>query len=99
MDDETRDLLGELANRPLKDRIAGATKRKDPKPRGYAWTPGTGPAGETCGTCFYLHRRALARNYLKCSKNRQCWTGGRASDILSRSPACKHWEKKKPETS
>lgn len=70
------------------------------KPRGYVRPPGTGPAGETCGSCQHKHRReGVAGRYLKCSLARGLWTGGRASDILAGSPACEKWERRevKPE--
>jgi len=68
-------------------------KRKDPIPRGHAWTPGTGPEGETCGTCKHLYRRQMGKTYLKCGLNRARWTGGKGSDIRARDDACKKWEK------
>lgn len=76
----------------VETRPDGRAKRKDPKPRGYAMRPGTGPAGETCGTCRHhvIHRHAKA--YHKCDLARAIWTGGRASDILVRSPACSSWK-------
>ena len=51
-------------------------KRKPTLPRGHAWKPGTGPAGETCWTCQHIVRRHLAKTYLKCGKNEKAWTGG-----------------------
>jgi hypothetical protein len=63
------------------------------QPRGYAWPPGTGPAGETCGSCKHLFRNRLAKTYLKCSLTRAAWTGGRASDVLAGAAACKKWER------
>jgi hypothetical protein len=65
---------------------------RGPIPSGYAASPGTGPEGETCGSCKHLFRNQLAKTYLKCSLMRACWTGGRKTDVLSRSPACKFWE-------
>jgi hypothetical protein len=59
------------------------------EPRGYYYHPGTGPAGETCGSC---QNRMAGRRYSKCQLNRPKWTHGRGSDILARSPACKYWE-------
>jgi hypothetical protein len=93
-----RDLFGlqALADGPLV-RGAGKRKRKPTRPRGYVFTPGTGPEGETCGSCLHIFRNRLSRTYLKCSKNKSNWTGGPASDILSRSPACKFWEAQPPE--
>lgn len=59
------------------------------QPRGYFYHPGTGPAGETCGSCKHC---ASGNRYSKCALNRARWTHGRATDILVRSPACRHWE-------
>jgi hypothetical protein len=58
--------------------------------RGYAFHPGTGPAGETCATCQHIARFAKFR---KCNKAKAIWTGGPRTDILARAPACKYWEK------
>lgn len=68
-------------------------KRKRAVPSGHAWKPGTGPAGETCGTCKHRVIKRLARNYQKCGKNESKWTGGPKSDIRAKDPACKFWEK------
>jgi hypothetical protein len=65
--------------------------RKDPKPKGYAAAPGTGPSDETCGSCGNHSIVHQAKTYHKCALMRQTWTGGRATDILVRSPACKLW--------
>lgn len=65
--------------------------RRDPLPRGYAATPGTGPSGETCGSCWHHATVQHAKAYHKCELMRQSWTGGRATDILVRSPACALW--------
>lgn len=59
----------------------------------YADWPGTGPAGETCGSCKHLHRRQFSKTCLKCELTRAWWTGGSGTDIKSRSPACSKWEK------
>jgi len=68
-------------------------KRKEPVPRGYARPPGTGPAGETCGTCEHHVIKRMGKNYHKCARSRGKWTGGRKSDILVRSPACSGFER------
>ncbi len=60
--------------------------------RGYASPPGTGPAGETCGSCNHCARDREGR-YRKCELNRAAWTRGPRTDILARSPACAKWEK------
>lgn len=68
--------------------------RRDPEPRGYAARPGTGPAGETCRTCRHnVVTEHAAKPYHKCELMRRVWTGGRATDILVRSPACSQWER------
>lgn len=67
--------------------------RREPVPKGYATVPGTGPAGETCGSCGHHVERQYAKIYHKCELMRAFWTGGRGSDILVRSPACAKWEK------
>lgn len=59
------------------------------QPRGYAAMPGTGPAGSTCGNCQYAQR---FRRWIKCTLVARKWTGGRATDILARSPGCRNWE-------
>lgn len=59
----------------------------------YADRPGTGPAGETCGSCknrAFIH---LARVYSKCGLMRHQWTGGGGTDVKVRAPACSKWER------
>ena len=67
-------------------------KGKDPIPRGHIMPPGTGPAGETCGSCAHLFRNRMAKTYLKCHLNAARWTGGRASDVRAHDAACVKWE-------
>ena len=66
--------------------------RPKTKAKGHAWPPGTGPAGETCGSCRHLTRKRMARVYLKCWLMRARWTGGGATDIKAKDPACAKWE-------
>lgn len=66
--------------------------RGGPRRHGYAYFPGTGPAGETCGSCLHIVRWDKFR---KCELTRGKWTHGYGTDILSRSAACKYWEKAK----
>jgi hypothetical protein len=72
----------------------GRKRNTDTKPRGYAWAPGTGPAGETCGSCAHLTRRHVSRDYPKCALMRAQWTKGKGTDVKTRSPACREWAKK-----
>lgn len=64
------------------------------EPRGYAFSPGTGPAGETCGTCRFYCSMNRGKRFAKCEKARSSWTHSRRTDVLSRAAACKFWEKK-----
>lgn len=66
-------------------------KRKPTPRRGYAAPPGTGPAGETCGSCAHHATRRFAKVYHKCALMVARWTGGAGSDVLLKSPACKRW--------
>jgi len=65
-----------------------------PRPvvRGYARRPGTGPEGQTCGTCANVVCKSYSRNYYKCGLVKT--TGGPATDIRLSSPACELWKKK-----
>lgn len=59
---------------------------------GWADTPGTGPAGETCGSCTYCAEYRFRHTYLKCSaRPGEHWKGGRETDIRPMEPACSKW--------
>lgn len=64
------------------------------KKTGHVAKPGTGPVGETCGSCKHLFRNEMARVYLKCALMRAVWTGGGGTDVRARDPACIKWEAK-----
>ncbi len=66
------------------------------RPRGYAWTPGSGPDGETCGSCANIYRRHMGGTYPKCLLMKAHWTRGKSTDIKVRSPACREWKKREP---
>lgn len=61
--------------------------------RGHAGQPGRGPTGETCGSCASLFRNEMAKTYLKCRLSRSRWTGGAATDVKAKDPACEFWTK------
>lgn len=67
-------------------------KRKPTVKRGYAAPPGTGPDGETCGSCAHIASKPMAKTYHKCGLMKRAWTGGSGSDVLVKSPACRLWE-------
>lgn len=85
------DLLGLMGAPELT--VADEARMLTPRPKGlYAALPGTGPAGETCGSCQHIARRRMAGVYLKCELTRAAWTRGAGTDIRARSPACSKWE-------
>lgn len=63
------------------------------QPKGYADHPGTGPKGETCGSCSHHCVKSMGKRYHKCGLAQGLWTGGRGSDILVKAAACSKWEK------
>ncbi|MBB2959907.1 hypothetical protein [Methylobacterium sp. R2-1] len=67
--------------------LRGGTQAK-----GYAAMPGTGPKGETCGSCDHLVRKRLAKVYRKCGLMERHWTGGKGTDVLTTAPACRNWK-------
>jgi hypothetical protein len=67
--------------------------RAKPRKAGYAHTPGSGPHGETCGTCKHKRAKEMSKTYYKCDLRRSTWTSGYGTDILLKSPACKFWER------
>jgi hypothetical protein len=63
------------------------------KKRGHFAAPGTGPHGETCGSCAHLVRIQLAsKSVFKCERARTIWTHGPGSDIRSKDAACGGWK-------
>lgn len=67
-------------------------RQKTDLPRGYAGTPGRGPAGETCGSCGYCRSTwsGSGKRYNKCGLVKE--TRGPATDIRRKSPACQFWQ-------
>lgn len=56
---------------------------------------GSGPQGETCGSCaFKLRVKYHDKSYLKCGLMEKHWTHGGASDIRAKWPACREWKAK-----
>ncbi len=57
--------------------------------------PGTGPVGETCGSCG--HRVLIHyhnKTYNKCGVLRGLWTHGPGTDLRRKDVACSHWVNK-----
>lgn len=90
--------MNDLFGNPIADktlpRPSQAKKRRDETPRGYAGTPGRGPAGHYCRDCRHLVRKHMAGTFLKCFLLRNIWTSGPKTDIRAKSPACENWAPK-----
>ncbi len=72
---------------------ARAEARKAPRPdRAHPYPPGSGPRGQSCGTCAKLMERRFSKTYFKCHVLMKTWTGGAGTDIRKKDPACLAWE-------
>ena len=79
-----------LADHP--DFLIKMPKVKHPKDRAHPYPPGSGPAGQTCGTCAKLCERRFSKTYFKCHVLMKFWTAGPGTDIRKKDPACLCWE-------
>lgn len=68
-----------------------------PPRKGHAGHPGSGPDGETCGSCqHYALSHHRGGTYRKCGLVRANWSHGPGTDIRKRDPACELWKAKEP---
>jgi hypothetical protein len=67
-------------------------RRASEQPRGTYAAPGTGPLGETCGSCRHATQLGGHRTWYKCAKARRLWTNSVRTDIRLSTPACIGWE-------
>lgn len=74
-------------------RLRKGRRRAPPIQRhGWADKPGTGPIGETCGSCTYCGEYRFRQIYFKCTaRPGEHWKGGRETDIRPMDPACSKW--------
>lgn len=85
---------------PEQSEIFGKPRRHTRlKGTGYAGTPGTGPAGETCKTCAQLraHVRTYGsrtRRWYKCARVKVTYSAD--TDIRLDAPACHAWAAASP---
>lgn len=83
----TTDTLLAISERPTLDHKHGHNRY------GHAAPPGTGPDGETCGTCGHFSRRTVgSRQFAKCGLLTSHQTHGKNADILKTDAACAMWE-------
>lgn len=67
--------------------------RKPDRLKGLHAAPmGSGPEGETCGSCANLYRKHMSKTYLKCGLCKAHWTGGGGTDVKARDAACSKWQ-------
>jgi hypothetical protein len=66
-------------------------KAKRGQPKGNAAPIGSGPAGETCGSCQNCYRVEFSKVYWKCRLVKA--TRGPGTDIRRKWAACSRWEK------
>src|ERR1044072_5413527 len=60
---------------------------------GYYRPPGSGPAGERCGTCAAAEQlQSGGKRFWKCRKAEYRWSRRVRTDIRLKSPACSGWE-------
>lgn len=79
--------MNDLWNQPMKP----APKAKRGQAKGNAAPIGSGPMGQTCGSCAHSYRRAGgSKTFHKCRLVKA--TGGPGSDIRLKWPACSRWQ-------
>jgi len=74
------------------DFLIQVSKVKHPTDRAHPYPPGSGPPGQTCGTCAKLCERHFSKTYFKCHVLMKFWTAGPGTDIRKKDPACLCWE-------
>jgi hypothetical protein len=63
--------------------------------KAHPYRPGSGPIGQSCGTCEKLRETSGSRRkYFKCAVMRAHWTRGPRTDIRKKDAACLAWEPK-----
>ena len=87
--DEAPEPVQEASQMPLM--VLPESARRRVKLGGHAAIPGSGPAGETCGSCSHAVCKVLAKRYWKCGLAKARWTGGGGTDVRLRDPACEKW--------
>ena len=70
----------------------GSAKVQHQADRAHPYPPGSGPPGQTCGTCAKLCARKFSKTYFKCHVLMRFWTAGLGTDVRKKDPACLCWE-------
>jgi hypothetical protein len=74
------------------DQPLAPRKAKRNQPKGNAAPIGSGPSGETCGSCKHAKCRVFAKRNWKCALVKA--TGVPGTDIRLKWAACSRWEAK-----
>lgn len=88
-----KDLFGEEVEEKSMAMTPAEKRRKYSQARGYAAPLGSGPEGETCGSCEHAYGIRHSKVYYKCALVKA--TRGAGTDIRLKWPACSRWEKEK----
>ena len=73
--------------------LEAITQQVSKRDKAHPYRPGTGPAGQTCGTCSKCSRISYHnKTYRKCHVLMKHWTHGPGTDIRKKDLACKSWE-------
>lgn len=87
-----KDLFGNVPTEDLFNKVAVRYKGRG---NAHPYPPGTGPKGETCGTCRMCVKNPYRdRNYYKCRYLKFRWTCGQGTDLRLKDEACFLWKKK-----
>ena len=76
------------------DDVAAFDRKRNAEDNAHPAPPGTGPNGETCGTCKHIRRAGTGsgKRFRKCWLMRRFWTHSYGTDIRCKDEACKWWE-------
>lgn len=88
------DLFSTLPEGALTPAQRKALYARVPTKKGHYARPGSGPDGETCGTCrhYCTIETGSRKTFRKCQRTERSWTHGPGSDIRKKDPACLGWE-------
>ena len=95
---EPADLFSTLPEGALTPAQRRTLYARVPVKKGHYARPGSGPAGETCGTCqhYCVISSGSGKTFRKCERTKGTWTHGPGSDVRKKDPACLGWELLQP---
>jgi hypothetical protein len=60
--------------------------------RAHPYRPGSGPEGESCGSCAKLVIKRFSEDFFQCHVQRRYWLSEERTDIKATDRACLAWE-------